>query len=55
MRASLPVDHRFKTLVEAATLDLVRMYTSIPVPKVIAFDASNTNELGFEWILMDSC
>lgn len=53
MRISLPVDPRFKTLSEVGTLDLLRTHTSIPVPKVIAFDASCENELGFEWILMD--
>ena len=53
MRVSLPVDPRHKTLSEVATLDYVRQHTDIPVPKVVAFDASNDNELGFEWILME--
>jgi hypothetical protein len=52
MRVSLPVDPYFKTANEVATLQFVRKYTSIPVPQVIAFDASTDNELGFEWILM---
>ena len=53
MRVSLPVDPRCKTVSEVATLELVRQYTEIPAPKVIAFDASNDNELGFEWMLME--
>ena len=52
MRVSLPVDPYFKTASEVATLQFVRKNTSIPVPRVIAFDSSADNELGFEWILM---
>ena len=52
MRVSLPVDPYFKTANEVATLQFVRKYTTIPVPRVIAFDTSADNELGFEWILM---
>ena len=51
MRVSLPVDPYFKTASEVATLQFVRKNTSIPVPRVIAFDSSADNELGFEWIL----
>ena len=53
MRVSLPVDPHYKISSEAATLDLIRTRTTIPVPKVIAHDDSNENELGFEWILME--
>lgn len=53
MRISLPVDPRYKTLSEVATLDFVWQHTEIPVPMVIAFDASNENDLGFEWMLME--
>ncbi|KAI0260085.1 phosphotransferase enzyme family-domain-containing protein [Gloeopeniophorella convolvens] len=52
MRVSLPVDPYFKTANEVATLNYVQKHTSIPVPRVIAYDASADNELGFEWILM---
>ena len=52
MRVSLPVDPYFKTASEVATLQFIQKNTSIPVPRVIAFDASVDNELGFEWILM---
>ncbi|KAK2462793.1 hypothetical protein APHAL10511_005184 [Amanita phalloides] len=52
IRVSLPVDPYFKMASEVATLRFVRKYTSIPVPRVIAFDASADNELGFEWMLM---
>ncbi|KAH9967393.1 phosphotransferase enzyme family-domain-containing protein [Russula dissimulans] len=52
MRVSLPVDPFFKTASEVATLRYVGKITSIPVPRVIAFDSSAENELGFEWILM---
>lgn len=52
MRISLPVDPRNKILGEVATVRWLRRFTSIPVPEIIAFDASSDNEIGFEWILM---
>ena len=52
MRVALPVDPYFKTANEVATLQFVQKNTSIPVPRIIAFDPSSDNELGFEWILM---
>ncbi|KAF8512767.1 phosphotransferase enzyme family-domain-containing protein [Gautieria morchelliformis] len=51
MRVSLPVYPGYKTASEVATLRLVATETDIPVPRVLAFDASK-NPLGFEWILM---
>lgn len=53
MRVSLPVYPRHKTRAEVATLRWVRENTTIPVPNVFAFDDSNDNEIGFEWILME--
>ncbi|KAL2158707.1 hypothetical protein VTH06DRAFT_4189 [Thermothelomyces fergusii] len=53
LRLSLPVDPRNKTVGEAATLDLVRRKTDLPVPAVVAFDASRTSEIGYEWLLME--
>ncbi|KAH6619096.1 phosphotransferase enzyme family-domain-containing protein [Chaetomium sp. MPI-SDFR-AT-0129] len=53
LRVSLPVDPRNKTLGEAATLELVRHKTDIPVPRVVAFDETRNNEIGYEWLLMD--
>lgn len=53
MRVSLPVDPHLKTSSEAATLEYVHRHTTIPVPRVVAYDASADNELGFEWILME--
>lgn len=53
MRVSLPVCPKLKTMSEVATLQFVRQETQLPVPKVIAFDHSSQNELGFEWILME--
>lgn len=52
MRVSLPVDPRHKTAGEVATLRWIRKRSEMPVPKVVAFDDSNANEIGFEWILM---
>lgn len=53
MRVSLPVDPHFKTLSETATLRLLKSQTSIPVPRIIASNASADTELKFEWILME--
>ncbi|KAL2176134.1 phosphotransferase enzyme family-domain-containing protein [Thermothelomyces heterothallicus CBS 202.75] len=53
LRVSLPVDPRNKTLGEAVTLELVRRKTDVPVPAVVAFDASRSSEIGYEWLLMD--
>ena len=54
LRVSLPVDPRTKTRGEAATLQLVRQKTDIPAPDVVAFDDSRRNEIGHEWLLMDT-
>lgn len=53
MRVTLPVEPFLKTESEVATLTYVRRYTSIPVPKVIAYDTSSKNELGFECVLLE--
>jgi hypothetical protein len=53
MRVSLPVQPRFKTMSDTATIEYVRYHTNIPAPKVWKSDASNDNELGFEWAIQD--
>ncbi|KAK5626765.1 hypothetical protein RRF57_002480 [Xylaria bambusicola] len=53
MRVTLPVYPHHKTHGEVTTLRWLRDHTSVPVPKVLAFDDSNNNEIGFEWILME--
>lgn len=53
MRISLPVCPHHKTRGEVTTLRWVRENTDIPVPKIIDFDDSSKNEIGFEWILME--
>lgn len=53
IRVSLPVHPCLKTRGEVATLQWVRDNTDIPVPKVVAFQDSNENEIGFEWVLME--
>lgn len=50
MRVSLPVDPMFKTSSEVATLTWIRRHTSLPVTKIVAYNSSHDNELGFEWI-----
>jgi len=53
MRVTLPVYPHHKTRAEVATLRWVRDNTSIPVSEIFAFDDTNNNEIGFEWILME--
>ena len=52
-RVALPVDPYYKVESEVATAELVRHFTSIPVPTIYAYDSSSKNLLGLEWILMD--
>ncbi|KAK7686686.1 hypothetical protein QCA50_010286 [Cerrena zonata] len=56
VRIALPVDYRWKTLSEVATLDFVRRHGTELVPKVFEFDvdiSSPENIIGFEWIIME--
>ena len=52
LRMALPVDARYKTLSEVATMDWMSHNTNILVPVVIASGSSRTNPVGFDWILM---
>lgn len=52
MRVSLPVDPYWKTSSEVATLEWIRLNTTLPVPRVLTYQASRKNAIGFEWILM---
>ncbi|KAJ5189665.1 Aminoglycoside phosphotransferase [Penicillium cf. griseofulvum] len=52
MRVSLPVDPRFKVMSEVTTMDWVCHITSLPIPRVITYQPSRNNLIGFEWILM---
>ncbi|ENH64892.1 hypothetical protein FOC1_g10005661 [Fusarium oxysporum f. sp. cubense race 1] len=38
---------------EVATLRWLSQHSTVPVPRVIAFDDTRDNKIGFEWILMD--
>lgn len=53
MRVSLPVDPSHKTKSEVATIEFIREHTDIPLPRILAFDSTHENILGFEWILME--
>ncbi|KAK5168396.1 uncharacterized protein LTR77_006966 [Saxophila tyrrhenica] len=53
MRIALPVDPGLKTASEVATIEFVRQETDMPLPNTLAFDCSNQNILGFEWVLME--
>lgn len=52
LRLALPVDPRFKTLSEVATMEWILHNTSAPVPRVVRHGESRTNIVGLEWILM---
>ncbi|CAF3405699.1 unnamed protein product [Rotaria socialis] len=44
--------NRIKTEAEVKALELLTKYTTIPVPKVLAYSSDRNNEYGVEWILM---
>ena len=44
--------NKIKTEAEVKALELIARYTTIPVPKVLAYSSDRTNEFGVEWILM---
>lgn len=52
-RVALPVVPWYKVQSEVATMEYVRINTTIPVPRVYAFDSSMNNAVGLEWILME--
>jgi hypothetical protein len=45
MRISLPVHPRLKAEREVAIIDFVRRETEMPVPRILAFNSDNQNEL----------
>ena len=51
MRVILPVYPHLRTLSEVATTNFVCEHTDMPVPEIVAFDATCDNALGFEYIL----
>ncbi len=53
LRLYLPVFPWYKTESEVTTMEYLRSTTTIPIPRVYAFDSSSNNPIGFEWILME--
>ena len=53
LRIPLPIDPYYKLESDVATTELMRHFTSIPVPIVYAYDSSTANTLGLEWMLME--
>lgn len=53
LRVTVPVLPYLKTESEVATIAYLRANTSVPVPRVIAWQSNNVNELGYEWMLME--
>ncbi|KAH7042090.1 hypothetical protein B0J12DRAFT_674684 [Macrophomina phaseolina] len=52
-RVCLPAYPWYKLESEIATMELVRMCTDIPVPRVYIFDSDAENPVGHEWMIMD--
>ncbi|KAJ5921015.1 hypothetical protein N7466_009341 [Penicillium verhagenii] len=52
MRVALPVDPYYKTMSEVSTMAWISHITDIPIPRVLAYQTSRANLIGFEWILM---
>ncbi|KAF9630377.1 Aminoglycoside phosphotransferase [Lasiodiplodia theobromae] len=52
-RCAAPDFPWYRVEAEVSTMELVRHHTTVPVPKIYAFDSSMDNALGLEWILME--
>ena len=52
-RVALPLVPYYKTESKVAVLSYIKKNTSIPVPRVVTWDSSAANNLGFEWILLE--
>lgn len=53
LRVALPLVPYYKIESEAAVLSYIKDNTSIPVARVVGWDSSAANDLGFEWILLE--
>ena len=53
-RVALPLVPYYRIESEAAMLFYLKEKTSIPVPRVIAWESSIATDLGFEWILLEN-
>lgn len=53
LRVTVPIEPYYKTESEVATIAYLRANTTIPVPRVLAWNSSRDNELTFEWVLME--
>ncbi|MCJ1453309.1 hypothetical protein MMC28_003655 [Mycoblastus sanguinarius] len=53
LRVALPIVPYYRIESEAAVLSYLKENTSIPVARVIDWDSSAANDLGFEWILLE--
>ena len=52
-RVALPLVPYYRIESEAAMLSYLKENTSIPVPRVIAWESSAATDLGFEWTLLE--
>ncbi|KAF4546237.1 Aminoglycoside phosphotransferase [Lasiodiplodia theobromae] len=52
-RLALPDFPWYRTQIEVSTMEFIRHHTSIPVPRIYAFNSSMKSPLGLEWILME--
>uniref|UniRef100_A0A8H7TV68 Aminoglycoside phosphotransferase domain-containing protein n=1 Tax=Bionectria ochroleuca TaxID=29856 RepID=A0A8H7TV68_BIOOC len=53
IRICMPILPEVKTECEVATIHWVQSHTSLPVPKILAYQSHCKNQIGFEWILME--
>ncbi|KAM0799580.1 hypothetical protein BDR22DRAFT_963684 [Usnea florida] len=52
-RVALPLVPYYRIESEAAVLSYLKENTSVPVPRVIAWESSVATDLGFEWLLLE--
>ena len=53
IRVALPTDPYYRVESDVATTELVRCSTGVPVPIIYAYQSSQDNKLGLEWMIME--
>lgn len=53
IRITMPILPEMETESEVATIHWVQRYTSLPVPRILAYQSHCKNQIGFEWIFME--
>ncbi|KAF2462064.1 hypothetical protein BDY21DRAFT_418047 [Lineolata rhizophorae] len=53
LRIPMPLVPWYRMQSEVATMEYVRLNTTVPIPRVYAFDSSRSNGMNLEWMLLE--